>query len=699
MSETGKPPIQCQINLGNGTPEGRLYAQCGSLYIDSSTGALWQKRTRAEFNTGWEIVGGTIVLTGEDLVPSPSLGVDGNFYIPDTVAAGAFGSNLWVKRGSDWEAITTVASPPVVASTNEDLRTTEVGTDIVDFGPPATPTLAIVTETKFLWAFDRSSTADDDDTNVIKPANLGGSDPGRWIGPIGAAADGGESGASPLIQIGTDNEMPAALQSPTGVNFYKKTDLTLTKGEHIQVALSNIGPNGQTRSFLVIHRTATGGSTTTLVDSTADWPVDFFLRSGGRINLYIVAGTGAGTAISVTGNSATTLTFGAQAFTVDATSEYLLFVTPPIDSAALDDSGTANVASTYLIPETGDYELWAANDTSYIGLASQVVDRSEDTGALIQTGGLIGIAVSPTKVFVAGYDKTTFESYLARYDAATLAKDWQVTIAQIPHQDGNAICYVPSTDRIYWVGRFKEQPANTTKFIYEINPANGAVTNTIDITAEAPTFTGPSNCYYYAVGGGNGRLVCTGTHASDKWAYIINLDTLTVSANLQVAGRFASYSPNDDRMWCHETNTGADVSILDPVAGSIDSAEANGSLGAQFAYDPSTTLMISGKDTSDDGTLGLNEIDPTDYSVVHIGYLTEDKALCCVRRAFDSKNIVFCESPSRYMSTFFEYDPASNAPANYKRTGLNIRRVEVIPSTGRMFAASLGTNSVCVIDP
>jgi hypothetical protein len=68
---------------------------------------------------------------------------------------------------------------------------------------------------------------------------------------------------------------------------------------------------------------ATGGSTTTLIDSTKNWETNYWSRTTGR-KVRIVEGTGVGNEITITSNTATTLTYALQTFTPDATTRYVI---------------------------------------------------------------------------------------------------------------------------------------------------------------------------------------------------------------------------------------------------------------------------------------------------------------------------------------------------------------------------------------
>jgi hypothetical protein len=84
---------------------------------------------------------------------------------------------------------------------------------------------------------------------------------------------------------------------------------------------------------------ATGGSSTTLVDSSKNWPVNYWsnIASGGTgRKVRILSGTGVGNEIVITSNTANTLTFATQSFSVDTTSVYEI-----MENAGIVSSGSA----------------------------------------------------------------------------------------------------------------------------------------------------------------------------------------------------------------------------------------------------------------------------------------------------------------------------------------------------------------------
>lgn len=99
-------------------------------------------------------------------------------------------------------------------------------------------------------------------------------------------------------------------------------------GNDRQYKAPNEGPTGR----------ATGGSTTTLIDSTKAWATNQWAN----YRIRIVAGTGVGSEFAITSNTATTLTYSTQSFTPDATTKYRI----------MDTFGTMTAASTTTITDT-----------------------------------------------------------------------------------------------------------------------------------------------------------------------------------------------------------------------------------------------------------------------------------------------------------------------------------------------------------
>ena len=122
--------------------------------------------------------------------------------------------------------------------------------------------------------------------------------------------------------------------------------------------VSNLGRRtGGTTGF------ATSGSTTTIVDTTKNWQTNCWSRTVNR-KVRIVEGTGAGAEIAITSNTSNTLTFAAQAFTVDTTTRYII----------MDTFGTATAGSTTVLTDSNqnwDVNCWYGRRIRFLSGTSQ----------------------------------------------------------------------------------------------------------------------------------------------------------------------------------------------------------------------------------------------------------------------------------------------------------------------------------------
>jgi len=105
---------------------------------------------------------------------------------------------------------------------------------------------------------------------------------------------------------------------------------------------------------------ATGGSTTTLVDSSRTW--DPGCWTGYRVR--IVAGTGLGAEIAITANTNTTLTYATQTFTPDSTTRYQIMATFGIATSG---------STTTIVDTTKNWKVnqWAGKRVRVTGGTSQ----------------------------------------------------------------------------------------------------------------------------------------------------------------------------------------------------------------------------------------------------------------------------------------------------------------------------------------
>jgi hypothetical protein len=146
---------------------------------------------------------------------------------------------------------------------------------------------------------------------------------------------------------------------------------------------------------------ATGGSNTTLVDTTKNWPINYYSTTASR-RVRILAGTGAGSELAILSNTSNTLTFASQAFAVDQTSVYVI----------MENFGVAT--ATGLGSLTDSTQNWASNIhngkrvriTSGTGQGQEVTIQS-NTGTVLtltanwgtqpDTASTYAILESPTK--------------------------------------------------------------------------------------------------------------------------------------------------------------------------------------------------------------------------------------------------------------------------------------------------------------
>ena len=110
---------------------------------------------------------------------------------------------------------------------------------------------------------------------------------------------------------------------------------------------------------------ATGGSTTTLVDSSRTW--DPGCWTGNKVR--IIAGTGLGNEIAITANTNTTLTYATQTFTPDSTTRYQIMATFGIATSG---------STTTIVDTTKNWKVnqWAGKRVRITGGTNQSAELS-----------------------------------------------------------------------------------------------------------------------------------------------------------------------------------------------------------------------------------------------------------------------------------------------------------------------------------
>ncbi len=118
---------------------------------------------------------------------------------------------------------------------------------------------------------------------------------------------------------------------------------------------------------------ATGGSTTTLVDSTKSWVPNQWVNYVFRIE----AGTGYGARITITSNTETTLTFATQSFTPDATTYYEI----------ADTWGLATTGGTGVVNDTTKnwpVNFWAGKRVRLTAGSTQATESTSNSNTANQ---------------------------------------------------------------------------------------------------------------------------------------------------------------------------------------------------------------------------------------------------------------------------------------------------------------------------
>jgi hypothetical protein len=151
--------------------------------------------------------------------------------------------------------------------------------------------------------------------------------------------------------VGTSGAVqPRVIVSNTATTITVATITTALVNGNSRYVIIDPAMFGRDEQFKDITKNAygdcTGGSTTTLVDSTKNWNTNQW--AGAKVRIQ--SGTGRDNFLTITSNTATTLTYSTQTFTPDSTSRYIIF----------DSFGTCTGAGTTstLVDTTKN---WAVN--------------------------------------------------------------------------------------------------------------------------------------------------------------------------------------------------------------------------------------------------------------------------------------------------------------------------------------------------
>ena len=232
---------------------------------------------------------------------------------------------------------------------------------------------------------------------------------------------------------------------------------------------------------------ATGGGATTLIDSTKSWVVSQWVGYRFRI----ISGTGVGSEIAITASNATTLTFGSQSFSPDATTRYQIMDTFGIATSGATTSVT-DTTKNWVAGFLAGKRVRITGGTNNLGAEAQISSANSATQASFSAMGAVNDATSTYVVLsenvkAAGcslqwiygnsvaankgrylYSSKGTATYFDRYD---LTQDlWDFTLFTSPQTEsfvaGTMWAY-DSADRLYFTvgatGRVFYLDVNTLK--------------------------------------------------------------------------------------------------------------------------------------------------------------------------------------------------------------------------------------------
>ncbi len=208
---------------------------------------------------------------------------------------------------------------------------------------------------------------------------------------------------------------------------------------------------------------ATGGSPTTLIDSTKNWLPNYWSRIIGQ-KVRIVEGTGVGNEITIISNTATTLTYLTQSFTPDTTTRYVI-----MDSFG-SVSGAGGILTIAYAPTVG-------------GTGYAVGDISNVTGgtAKVQVMAISGGIVTGLRLIDGGTAGYTAVTGVATTNTIGTGTGLTVNVTAITAAASTTLFYdnTKNWEVNYWVGsriRFMSGTSQGNEYIVTANTATSITT-------------------------------------------------------------------------------------------------------------------------------------------------------------------------------------------------------------------------------
>lgn len=243
---------------------------------------------------------------------------------------------------------------------------------------------------------------------------------------------------------------------------------------------------------------ATGGTGTTLVDSTKSWNNNQWANYKFRV----IAGTGVGAEVSITSNTNDTLTYGAPGFTADTTTKYII----------MDTFGTASAVLT-ATTLTDSSKNWTVNQ--WAGKRLRLTSGSQ-FGTAAATA--IEVTISSNTATILTFPTIT----------AVLAADVTYTILGIPPRGaGIQLAWIYGNSVTATKGKYMLAPRGGGSNIFDrYDITTGLWEYTMFISPQTETMT-TGTMYNYD---GVDRVFFTPATATSSRVFALNVNTLKVDS-------------------------------------------------------------------------------------------------------------------------------------------------------------------------
>lgn len=311
------------------------------------------------------------------------------------------------------------------------------------------------------------------------------------VGKIVAISTVGPAGSSQLRRITANTATTLTLQSALGTVAANGTSRYIIYqpeafGRDQQYLLASRGNQGW----------ATGGSGTTLIDSTKNWLVNQWANYKFRV----IAGTGVGSEVTITSNTETTLTYSAPGFTADTTTKYLI----------MDTFGTVTAVPT-ATTITDTTKNWTTNQ--WAGKRLRITSGSQTAGTTA-----FEVTISSNTATVITFPTIT----------GVLAADATYTILSIPARGaGIQLSWIYANSLTATKGRYILCPRGSASNVFDRYDINTGIWDvTIFINPQTETLT-TGTMYNYD---GEDRLFfSTALASNNSRVFALDVNTLKVT--------------------------------------------------------------------------------------------------------------------------------------------------------------------------